>query len=87
MNEWKQAIDHELTNIHLTADSFSSPKEAVKVLIDWYIEVGGYFSGKKEAAQSGQRAGERECRHCGWVCRPNDVQTKPWYPLVHGDRD
>ncbi|CAJ0740887.1 Lar family restriction alleviation protein [Ralstonia mannitolilytica] len=21
------------------------------------------------AAQSGQRAGERECRHCGWMCR------------------
>ncbi|MHA2944359.1 hypothetical protein ACW9FF_21535 [Ralstonia mannitolilytica] len=33
------------------------------------------------AAQSGQRAGERECRHCGWMCRPNDAPTKTWHPL------
>lgn len=33
------------------------------------------------AAHSGQRVGERECRHCGWLCRPNDAPAKKWHPL------
>jgi hypothetical protein len=38
-DEWKLAVDHELTNIHSTADSFPSAKEAVKALVDWHVAV------------------------------------------------
>ncbi len=31
---------------------------------------------------AGQRTGERECRHCGWMCRPNDAPSKSFYPLA-----
>ena len=24
---------------------------------------------------------ERECRHCGFLCRPNPAESQPWYPL------
>ena len=23
----------------------------------------------------------KECRHCGFECRPNNNQSKKWYPL------
>lgn len=36
---WKAAIDHELVTIGSTADSFSSPKEALNALIEWHIAV------------------------------------------------
>ncbi|MBB0026785.1 hypothetical protein [Ralstonia pickettii] len=29
-----------------------------------------------------RRAGELECRHCGWMCRPNDEPSKSFYPLA-----
>uniref|UniRef100_UPI001E64057F hypothetical protein n=1 Tax=Klebsiella pneumoniae TaxID=573 RepID=UPI001E64057F len=35
----------------------------------------------KRVAQAGRPAGERECRHCGWMCRPNDAPSKAWHPL------
>lgn len=38
-NEWKQAVDDELTSIDSTADSFPSAKEAVKALVDWHVSV------------------------------------------------
>jgi len=38
-NEWKDAVDRELTNIHSTADSFPNAKEAVKALVDWHVSV------------------------------------------------
>lgn len=38
-DEWKEAVDYELVMIESTADSFSSPKEAVKALIDFHVEV------------------------------------------------
>nr|WP_297388199.1 hypothetical protein [uncultured Roseateles sp.] len=25
---------------------------------------------------------ERECRHCGWLCRPNPAESQRWYPLT-----
>lgn len=25
---------------------------------------------------------ERECRHCGWLCRPNAAESQRWYPLT-----
>lgn len=25
--------------------------------------------------------GQRECRHCGWLCMPNDAPAKTFYPL------
>ena len=36
---WKAAIDHELVTMGCTADSFSSPKEALNALIQWHIAV------------------------------------------------
>ena len=36
---WKAAVDHELTALHSTADSFANPREAVRALIDWHISV------------------------------------------------
>lgn len=36
---WKDAVDHELTALHSTADSFTNPREAVRALIDWHISV------------------------------------------------
>ena len=24
---------------------------------------------------------ERECRHCGFLCRPNPAESRKWYPL------
>ena len=38
-DEWKLAVDHELTNMQSTADSYPSAKEAVKALIDWHVAV------------------------------------------------
>lgn len=23
----------------------------------------------------------KECRHCGWLCAPNNDATRSWYPL------
>jgi hypothetical protein len=36
---WKAAVDHELSAIHSTADSFPSPKAAVQALIQWHVDV------------------------------------------------
>jgi hypothetical protein len=33
------AIEHELAMIHATLESFASPAEAVKYLIDWHVAV------------------------------------------------
>lgn len=38
-DEWKQAIDHELVTLGSTADSYSSPKEAINALIEWHVSV------------------------------------------------
>lgn len=38
-DEWKQAIDHELVSFGTTADSYSSPKEAINALIDWNVSL------------------------------------------------
>ncbi len=38
-DEWKLAVDHELTNMQSTADSYPSAKEAVKALINWHVAV------------------------------------------------
>lgn len=38
-DEWKLAVDHELTNMQYTADSYPSAKDAVKALIDWHVAV------------------------------------------------
>ena len=38
-NEWETTIEHELNRIEMTTASFSSPAEAVKELIDWYVAV------------------------------------------------
>lgn len=38
-DEWKLAVDHELTNMQTTADSYPSAKEAVKALIEWHVAV------------------------------------------------
>lgn len=24
----------------------------------------------------------KECRHCGWMCAPNNAPTRRWYPLA-----
>lgn len=49
-DEWKQAIDYELVTFGTTADSYSSPKEAINVLIDCNVSLatdpkvnGGYM--------------------------------------------
>ena len=26
--------------------------------------------------------GMKECRHCGFLCKPNPDESKPWYPLA-----
>ncbi|MFX3574167.1 hypothetical protein [Ralstonia mannitolilytica] len=28
-----------------------------------------------------EKLGQRECRHCGWLCMPNDAPAKTFYPL------
>lgn len=28
-----------------------------------------------------EKLGQRECRHCGWLCVPNDAPAKTFYPL------
>ncbi|WP_208454054.1 VRR-NUC domain-containing protein [Burkholderia gladioli] len=38
-NEWKDAVDAELVTILSTADTYAGPKEAVKALIDWHVQV------------------------------------------------
>ncbi|WP_186215905.1 hypothetical protein [Burkholderia gladioli] len=38
-NGWKEAVDAELVNMHSTADTYAGPKEAVKALIDWHVQV------------------------------------------------
>ncbi|MFY4709896.1 hypothetical protein [Burkholderia glumae] len=38
-NEWKDAVDAELVTIQSTADIYAGPKEAVKALIDWHVQV------------------------------------------------
>lgn len=34
------------------------------------------------AAPVAAQADMRECRHCGWMCAPNDAKSKRWYPLA-----
>lgn len=36
---WKQAIDDELVSIESTADSYATPRKAVRALIDWHCAV------------------------------------------------
>ena len=36
---WKQAIDDELVSMAMTADSYATPRDAVKALIDWHCSV------------------------------------------------
>ncbi len=36
---WKAAVDHELTAMHSTADSYPNPKAAVQALIQWHVDV------------------------------------------------
>ncbi|CAJ0701787.1 hypothetical protein LMG19089_02926 [Ralstonia edaphis] len=36
---------------------------------------------KSEFQREVEKLGERECRHCGWMCRPNDAPSKKWHPL------
>lgn len=38
-NEWKQAVDYELTTMLSTADSYDTPAEAVSALINWNVAV------------------------------------------------
>ena len=73
MNEREMLTDQEIADL--------GPGEVTT----WAYEDMFYFAWKIEdavtkriATQSGQRAGERVCRHCGWMCRPNDTQMKPW---------
>jgi hypothetical protein len=39
MSEWKEAVDRELVILESTADSYTSPREAVKAVIDWNVAV------------------------------------------------
>lgn len=34
------------------------------------------------ADTSAPDAGMRECRHCGWLCKPNTSASKDWYPMA-----
>lgn len=36
---------------------------------------------QKDAQAAAHAKAERECRHCGWMCRPNDAPAKKFYPL------
>ncbi|WP_028449734.1 hypothetical protein [Chitinibacter tainanensis] len=36
---WRNAVDEQLVTIGATADSFSSPREAVSQLLDWHLQV------------------------------------------------
>lgn len=46
---WKQAVDQELIAIQSTADSYATPAEAVRALIDWHVAVA------RDAAQQEQK--------------------------------
>lgn len=36
---WKEAIDHQLVLTEATTDSFDTPEEALKALLDWHVSV------------------------------------------------
>lgn len=36
---------------------------------------------KSEFQREVEKLGQRECRHCGWLCMPNDAPAKTFYPL------
>ena len=38
-NPWKECIDQELVTLESTADSFASPKDALKAIIDWHVAI------------------------------------------------
>jgi transglutaminase-like putative cysteine protease len=38
-DDWKEAMDAELVSMESTADSYATPREAVRALIDWNVAV------------------------------------------------
>lgn len=38
-DQWKAAIDHELTSLGYTADCFSSPQDALNAIISWHVSA------------------------------------------------
>lgn len=39
IESWKDAVDHELTQIQMTTDTFPDPQAALSALIDWHVQV------------------------------------------------
>jgi len=39
IESWKDAVDHELTKIQMTTDTFPDPRSALSALIDWHVQV------------------------------------------------
>lgn len=39
LRAWRDAVDRELTVIHSTAESYATPLDAVRALIDWHCAV------------------------------------------------
>lgn len=36
---WREAVEHELATMHATADSYATPLDAVRAVIDWNVMV------------------------------------------------
>src|SRR5690606_26356922 len=39
IESWKDAVDHELTKIQMTTDTFPDPQSALSALINWHVQV------------------------------------------------
>lgn len=66
MDPWQLAIDDELVTCHLgtTDGGYTDPREALKAIIDWHVQVALDPTVSKEAAQL--IAGTQESNYQGW---------------------
>ena len=72
-DDWRHAIDQELSNWHTTADSYATPREAVKALIAFEVMTALDPKVSSDAAALVEKAREEEREECAKLCE----QTGP----------
>lgn len=59
---------------HNAVDQFSEARAQMK-------QIEKEHDAKSPFQREVEKFGQRECRHCGWLCMPNDEPAKTFYPL------
>lgn len=83
-NHWKDAIDDELVCLHLgTTETFPEPREALRQIINWHVEIALDPAVSSRAAELQSRGPAQKAEQAQAVWAPIDTAPPGQTVLVH----